>query len=225
MTRRRPHRQCKARPRGRDRPRPTSSTALARGHRDAGGERAGHPSSATCHVWYGSSGPCEVISRRSRPTGSRPSSAPPGCGKSTLLRCFNRMNDLVPGAQLRGPDPLPRRGSLRPGHRRGRGSPAHRHGLPEAQPVPQVDLRQRRLRARVERLQGRSRRRSSRPACAAPRSGTRSRTSSSSPAWPSPAASSSGSASRAPSPSSRRSSSWTSRARPWTRWPRSRSRS
>jgi phosphate transport system ATP-binding protein len=27
---------------------------------------------------------------------------PSGCGKSTLLRCFNRMNDLVPSAQVRG---------------------------------------------------------------------------------------------------------------------------
>ncbi len=27
---------------------------------------------------------------------------PSGCGKSTLLRCFNRMNDLVPGAKIGG---------------------------------------------------------------------------------------------------------------------------
>ena len=27
---------------------------------------------------------------------------PSGCGKSTLLRCFNRMNDLVPTAEVRG---------------------------------------------------------------------------------------------------------------------------
>ncbi len=27
---------------------------------------------------------------------------PSGCGKSTLLRCFNRMNDLVPGAHISG---------------------------------------------------------------------------------------------------------------------------
>jgi len=25
---------------------------------------------------------------------------PSGCGKSTVLRCFNRMNDLVPGAKV-----------------------------------------------------------------------------------------------------------------------------
>jgi phosphate transport system ATP-binding protein len=27
---------------------------------------------------------------------------PSGCGKSTLLRCFNRMNDLVPGVEITG---------------------------------------------------------------------------------------------------------------------------
>jgi phosphate transport system ATP-binding protein len=27
---------------------------------------------------------------------------PSGCGKSTLLRCFNRMNDLIPGARFEG---------------------------------------------------------------------------------------------------------------------------
>lgn len=27
---------------------------------------------------------------------------PSGCGKSSLLRCFNRMNDLIPGSQVKG---------------------------------------------------------------------------------------------------------------------------
>ncbi|MBT7079630.1 MAG: ATP-binding cassette domain-containing protein, partial [Chloroflexi bacterium] len=27
---------------------------------------------------------------------------PSGCGKSTLLRCFNRMNDLIPSASVKG---------------------------------------------------------------------------------------------------------------------------
>ncbi|GES04291.1 phosphate import ATP-binding protein PstB [Acrocarpospora corrugata] len=27
---------------------------------------------------------------------------PSGCGKSTVLRCFNRMNDLIPGAHIKG---------------------------------------------------------------------------------------------------------------------------
>ena len=27
---------------------------------------------------------------------------PSGCGKSTYIRCFNRMNDLIPGAEVQG---------------------------------------------------------------------------------------------------------------------------
>ena len=27
---------------------------------------------------------------------------PSGCGKSTFIRCFNRMNELVPGARVEG---------------------------------------------------------------------------------------------------------------------------
>jgi phosphate transport system ATP-binding protein len=65
---------------------------------------------------------------------------PSGCGKSTLLRCFNRMNDLVPGARSR----VRRcsRGGTCTARRRGPGgrAPAHRHGVPEAEPVPQVHL-------------------------------------------------------------------------------------
>ena len=38
---------------------------------------------------------------------------PSGCGKSTFIRCFNRMNDLIPGAKVDGHRALPRRGPLR----------------------------------------------------------------------------------------------------------------
>ncbi len=72
---------------------------------------------------------------------------PSGCGKSTLIRCLNRMNDLIPTAKVDGHVHLPRPGPLRPGGRPGRGAQADRHGLPEAEPVPEVDLRQHRLRA------------------------------------------------------------------------------
>ena len=71
---------------------------------------------------------------------------PSGCGKSTVLRCFNRMNDLIDGARVEGNGPVPRRRPVRPGGQRGRGAPADRHGVPEAEPVPEEHLRQRRLR-------------------------------------------------------------------------------
>ncbi len=76
-----------------------------------------------------------------------------GSGKSTVLRAFNRMNDLVTGRAGRRRDALPRHGPLRQGSLARGGPPPHRHGLPEAEPVPQVDLRQRRLRAADQRHQ------------------------------------------------------------------------
>ena len=69
---------------------------------------------------------------------------PSGCGKSTLIRCLNRMNDGI--ATFGRQHPLPRPGHVRAGDRRHRRPPADRHGVPAAEPVPQVDLRQRRLR-------------------------------------------------------------------------------
>ena len=71
-------------------------------------------------------------------------------------------------------------------------------------PVPDVDLRQHRLRrpALREAARERSSTTASRRPCARRRCGTRSRTSCASPAWASPAASSSACASRAPSRSS-----------------------
>ena len=131
---------------------------------------------------------------------------PSGCGKTTVLRCFNRMNDLIPGARVEGTLALPRRRPLRPRRVARRGAPPHRHGVPEAEPVPEVDLRQRRLRPARQRHRGRrpSSTTSSSARCAAPRCGTRSRTGSSSRRSACRAVSSSGSASRARSPSSPR---------------------
>ena len=86
---------------------------------------------------------------------------PSGCGKSTLMRCLNRMNDLIPAPTVERRDPLPRRGPLRRRRRPGRGAQADRDGVPEAEPVPEVDLRQHRLRparARHEGRHGRDRR-------------------------------------------------------------------
>ena len=65
---------------------------------------------------------------------------PSGCGKSTILRCFDRMNDLIParastgrscydGVDLYGSDVDVVAGA-----------PADRHGLPEAQPVPDMSI-------------------------------------------------------------------------------------
>ena len=55
----------------------------------------------------------------------------------------------------RGRGHVPRPGPVRAVRRPGRGPAADRDGLPEAEPVPEVDLRQRRVRAAAHRLQGR----------------------------------------------------------------------
>ena len=54
--------------------------------------------------------------------------------------------------------PVPRARPLRRRDRPGRGAQADRHGLPEAEPVPEVDLRQHRIRATRARPEGRPRR-------------------------------------------------------------------
>ena len=65
---------------------------------------------------------------------------PSGCGKTTVLRTLNRLNDLIPGARVEGE--VEYRGVSLYGARGlpDRRAPAYRHGLPEAEPVPQVDL-------------------------------------------------------------------------------------
>ncbi len=71
---------------------------------------AGHPlephtpvlATQNLQVWYGPSLALKDITiaiPRNRITALI---GPSGCGKSTLLRCFNRMNDLIPGARMEG---------------------------------------------------------------------------------------------------------------------------
>ena len=123
---------------------------------------------------------------------------PSGCGKSTVLRCLNRMNDLVAGARVEGEVLYHGQDIYAEERRPDRGTHPDRHGLPEAQPVPEVDLRQHRLRPAGHRHEGRQHGRPRRGGAArAPRCGTRSRTSSSSRRTASPAVSSSASASPA----------------------------
>ena len=78
---------------------------------------------------------------------------PSGCGKTTVLRCLNRMHDLTPGAEVIGQVNYHGESLYAAEGRRRRGAPAHRHGVPEAQPVPEDHLRQRRLRPEAQRPQ------------------------------------------------------------------------
>ncbi len=70
---------------------------------------------------------------------------PSGCGKSTFLRCLNRMNDVIDGCKVGGEITLDGQDIYEQQARRRHAARAHRHGVPEAEPVPQIDLRQRGL--------------------------------------------------------------------------------
>ena len=80
---------------------------------------------------------------------------PSGCGKSTFIRCLNRMNDLIPSARVEGGIVYHGEDLYDDRDRPGAGAQAHRHGLPEAEPVPEVDLREHRLRPAGDRHEGR----------------------------------------------------------------------
>jgi phosphate transport system ATP-binding protein len=53
-------------------------------------------------VWYGASLALKEIDIEIPRGQITALIGPSGCGKSTLLRCFNRMNDLIPGARMEG---------------------------------------------------------------------------------------------------------------------------
>ena len=70
---------------------------------------------------------------------------PSGCGKSTLLRCFNRMNDLIPGAKVEGKLLYRNQNIYDP-----------QDGFPTSEPFSQEHLREYRLRTPNQRLSGKS---------------------------------------------------------------------
>ncbi len=76
---------------------------------------------------------------------------PSGCGKSTLLRVLNRMYDLYPGQRATGKVMMDDENLHRPEDRRERVARSHRHGVPEADAVPDDDLRKHRLRGETAR--------------------------------------------------------------------------
>ncbi len=77
------------------------------------------------------------------------------------------------GRQGRRQGPLPRSRPLRLRRGPGRGPPADRDGVPAAEPVPEVDLRQRRLRAKATSACRTTWTSASSGRCAGPRCGTR----------------------------------------------------
>ncbi|MFM9082373.1 MAG: phosphate ABC transporter ATP-binding protein PstB [Actinomycetota bacterium] len=53
-------------------------------------------------VWYGEFRAVRDVSMYVKRSEITAFIGPSGCGKSTVLRCFNRMNDLIPGARVEG---------------------------------------------------------------------------------------------------------------------------
>ena len=152
---------------------------------------------------------------------------PSGCGKSTLLRVLNRMYELYPEQRADGRGAGRRRATSLIRDRPQPAARQDRHGVPEADAVPDVDLRQHRLRHPPLREPAPGRARRPRRAGAAQRGpvGRGQGQAEAERAWACRAASSSACASRARSRSSRRSCCSTSRARRSTRSRPRRSRS
>jgi len=54
------------------------------------------------NLWYGEKQALEDIYISIQPNKITALIGPSGCGKSTLIRCFNRMNDVIPGCKIKG---------------------------------------------------------------------------------------------------------------------------
>ena len=55
---------------------------------------------ANMNFYYGDNRVLQDVTVKMQPNYVTALIGPSGCGKSTLLRTFNRMNDLIPGAEL-----------------------------------------------------------------------------------------------------------------------------
>jgi ABC-type multidrug transport system fused ATPase/permease subunit len=148
-------------------------------------------------VWYGEKRAVHSVNLRIVPNAVTAFIGPSGCGKSTILRCFNRMNDLIPGCRVEGEILLDDENIMAPD-----AQPVEirqRIGLVFQKPNPfPMSMYENVAYGRagtVSRTRRSSTRSSSRP-CGGRPSGTRSRTTSGrSPGWPCRAVSSSGCAS------------------------------
>ena len=134
-----------------------SGTAGApHGERARGGSRGGHVVRQPAPEGVRGEGPGRVLRRlpgRARRAARHREARDHGLHRPVRLRQDHAAPLLQPHERphrvgpRRGHDPVPRRRPVRPGRLGGGGPPADRDGLPEAQPVPEVRLRQRGLRA------------------------------------------------------------------------------
>ncbi len=133
-------------------------------------------------LWYGAKQALREISLRIPRGKITAFIGPSGCGKSTLLRCFNRMNDLIDDVRIEGEIRFEGRDIYRPERRRQRRC-ASAIGMvfQKSNPFPKSIYENVAYGCRIHGLNRKAcSTRSSSRACAAPRSGTRSRTASTS---------------------------------------------
>ena len=83
---------------------PSLAGVAARDASDGSPETAEQPvfSVNDLSVHYGKSIALKGVTMDIRPRRITAIIGPSGCGKSTLIRCFNRMNELIPGAKVSG---------------------------------------------------------------------------------------------------------------------------
>src|SRR6478736_2687637 len=81
---------------------PSPSTATGPAVEDAVAPSDAVLSARHLNVWYGTSLALRDVTIAIPRNKITALIGPSGCGKSTLLRCFNRMNDLIPGARAQG---------------------------------------------------------------------------------------------------------------------------
>ena len=125
-------------PGGRRQPRPAS--------RQRRSTRRSRSTSTRLNFYYGPKRALDGISIQIRANLVTAFIGPSGCGKSTFLRTLNRMNDIIPMTRVEGKVLIDGESIYDAGRRRRPAAPQGRHGVPEVEPVPQVDFRERRLR-------------------------------------------------------------------------------
>ena len=92
------------------------------------------------HFYYGKFRAVKGVSASIRRNRITALIGPSGCGKSTLIRSINRMNDLIEGTRVEGIVEFHGENLYADYVDAGRGPPPDRDGLPEGEPIPQVDL-------------------------------------------------------------------------------------
>src|SRR6476660_1387739 len=81
---------------------PTAATAAAAARPDVVVGAPPKLEMRDVNIYYGNKRAVRGVDLAIPPNAVTAFIGPSGCGKSTILRCFDRMNDLIPGARVEG---------------------------------------------------------------------------------------------------------------------------